>query len=71
MDYREMKIVEYRARIDAVMCKVEAMKAANVQRENMNEAQAYHGDSFFDVEREIEGWANSIMRLAEAKEGGE
>ena len=65
--YKEMKIVEYRARIDAILCRVEGMKAFNVTQAQQGQAMGYHQESFTEAEQEIEGLANSIMRLIEDK----
>jgi hypothetical protein len=68
MNFAAARIMECRARIDALLVRVEGMKALNAMRQDQGLAQAYAEEAFIKVSEEIDGIGNLMHELAEKVE---
>jgi hypothetical protein len=68
MNFAAARIMECRARIDALLVRVEGMKALNQERQDKGHAQAYGEEAFIKVSEEIDSIGNQIHDLAEKAE---
>lgn len=68
MNFFSARIMECQARIDALLVRVEGMKAENLERAYLGQAPAYPEVSFIKVAEEIDSIGNQIHELAEKAE---
>lgn len=68
MNFFSARIMECRARIDALLIRVEGMKAENQERAHLEQMPAYPEVAFLKVAEEIDGLGNLIHELAEKAE---
>ena len=65
MNFAEARILEYRARISALLVRVEGMKALNARRTARGETTAYNEEAFVEIAEKIDEFGTLIHELAE------
>ncbi len=65
MNFATARIIELRSEVDAIMVRVEGMKAENQARARLDQAPAYVEDSFAPLSNEILALVVSMRRMSE------